>query len=130
MPRDPKEAVAAALAEQAPDDDDLRDWLTDRAEFVLDALAADDFRVVDGRAVAETLRLTDFAMREAQVALVTYVPAPNAHVERDFQRLAEARRLVESTLKAFPPEPDLTEEQLVEAAAVVRAALDRRFGDA
>lgn len=51
MPRDPKEAVAAALAEQAPDDDDLRDWLTDRAEFVLDALAADDFRVVDGRAV-------------------------------------------------------------------------------
>lgn len=59
MPRDPKEAVAAALAEQAPDDDDLRDWLTDRAEFITDALAADDFRVVDSRVVEEMVTYSD-----------------------------------------------------------------------
>jgi len=43
---DPREALAAALAEQCPDDDDLRDWLTDRAEFVLDALQAEGYEIV------------------------------------------------------------------------------------
>ena len=43
---DPREALAAALAEQSPDDDELRDWLTDRAEFVLDALQSGGYEVV------------------------------------------------------------------------------------
>ena len=56
---DPREVLAAALAEQSPDDDDLRDWLTDRAEIFEDALAAAGLHVcaegqavVDGRVVA------------------------------------------------------------------------------
>lgn len=44
--RDPREAMSSALAEQSPDDDDLRDWLTDRAEFVIDALASDGWMLV------------------------------------------------------------------------------------
>jgi len=40
MTIDPIKELALALAEQSPDDDALRDWLTDRAEFVADALAA------------------------------------------------------------------------------------------
>jgi len=49
---DPREVLAAALAEQSPDDDDLRDWLTDRAEFVEDALAAAGLHVcAEGQAV-------------------------------------------------------------------------------
>ena len=51
---DPREALAAALAEQSPDDDDLRDWLTDRAEFVMDALAAPGYHVCsEGQAVVD-----------------------------------------------------------------------------
>ena len=40
MTIDPIKELALALAEQSPDDDALRDWLTDRAEFIADALAA------------------------------------------------------------------------------------------
>ena len=51
---DPREVLAAALAEQSPDDDDLRDWLTDRAEFVEDALAAAGLHVcAEGQAVVD-----------------------------------------------------------------------------
>lgn len=51
---DPREVLAAALAEQSPDDDDLRDWLTDRAEFVADALAAAGFYLCsEGQAVVD-----------------------------------------------------------------------------
>ncbi len=52
--RDPREVLAAALAEQSPDDDDLRDWLTDRAEFVEDALAAAGYHICsEGQAVVD-----------------------------------------------------------------------------
>lgn len=51
---DPREVLAAALAEQSPDDDDLRDWLTDRAEFVEDALAAAGIHLcTEGQAVVD-----------------------------------------------------------------------------
>lgn len=54
MPADPREEMALALAEQSPDDDELRDWLTDRAEFVIDALAAAGFHLcTEGQAVVD-----------------------------------------------------------------------------
>lgn len=50
---DAREVLARALAEQAQgDEDELRDWLTDRADFVEDALAGDGvFLVSEGQAV-------------------------------------------------------------------------------
>lgn len=65
---DRREALAAVLAEQSPDDEDLRDWLTDRTEFVADALAAAGIHlctegqaVVDGEVVTLGAEMTTYS---------------------------------------------------------------------
>lgn len=78
--------------------------------------------------VATLLRLADFAMQQAQIVLVAFVPSSVKHVEWDYERLAEVRRQVAAMLDRLPPEPPLTDEQMEEAATVIRAALNRRFG--
>lgn len=68
---DPREVLAAALAEQSPDDDDLRDWLTDRAEFVEDALAAAGIHLcTEGQAVVDGQVVTLFDRGETVVPCI------------------------------------------------------------
>lgn len=86
---DPREALAAALAEQSPDDDDLRDWLTDRAEFVLDALQAGGYEVVRLAATPTGADLIA-AERQRQVEEEGYDPDHDA--THDDQGLAWAAR--------------------------------------
>lgn len=80
--------------------------------------------------VADLLRTIDFAVEHGMTALVAF--GDKRHVsalERDFNRMQEARRQIKAMLVCLPAAVPLTDEQMAAAARVIGAVLDKRFGD-
>lgn len=76
--------------------------------------------------VAELLRHAKFAMHQARIAMVAFMP--ERYIEgatRDYQRLEDVEKLIDEALEHLPPEPPLTPEQEAEAADIIRKALER-----
>lgn len=76
--------------------------------------------------MAEVLRHADFALRQAQIALVAFTPVDRVvGIERDCERIDDVRKVIAGMLEHLPPEPPLTDEQESAAHELIRTALRR-----
>lgn len=78
-------------------------------------------------AVAELLRLADFALDRSTVSMIAFTSKVHT-VTRDCERNQEVRRQIKGMLEHLPPKPPLTPEQEAEAAKWVARALARIDG--
>lgn len=81
------------------------------------------------QAIADLLRMCEFAMHHARTALVAFVaPQYVEAIGRDYERLQYVEKMVGEALLDLPPALPLTPEQEAEARAVILRALDRIEG--
>lgn len=84
----------------------------------------------DPHEMADLLRTVAFAIDRAGTALVALVDRRYIDVaERDYERLWEAKKRIDSALEHLPPEPPMTPEREAKIRAFIGAVLDKRFGD-
>jgi hypothetical protein len=84
---------------------------------------------VTPEAVAELLRLADFALDHSTVAIIAFTSNIKA-VTRDCERNDEVRRQIKAMLEHLPPKPPLTPEQEAECMEIIGRALARFDGSA
>lgn len=78
-------------------------------------------------AVAELLRLADFALEYSTAAIVAFTSNIKA-VTRDCERNTEVRRQIKAMLGHLPPKPPLTPEREAECREIIGRALRRIDG--